>query len=61
MHHEHSVQYKGLSDERGINDLALDYCLERFVKGNQIRGRDLCFQPGPRDHGSNSGARLLRF
>jgi hypothetical protein len=29
------------------------------VKGNQIRGRGLCFQPGAKNPSSSSGARLL--
>ncbi len=40
--------------------LLCEYWFKRFEKGNQTRGRGLCFRSGTQKHGSGSVARLLK-
>jgi hypothetical protein len=50
-----------VSDGRGLKDIMLNGDGTRFEKGNQIRGRGLCFQPGAQNPSLDSGARLLYY
>ncbi len=45
--------------KRGPIDFSLFILIERFEKGNQIRGEGLCFRSGAQMHGSVSVARLF--
>jgi hypothetical protein len=43
----------------GDNFYTVFHFITRFEKGNQIRGKSLCFRSGAQKHGSVSVARLL--
>jgi hypothetical protein len=60
MDYSETIHKIYLMGERVKKDIIM-IGIARFEKGNRIRGKGLCFQPGAPNLSSDSGARLLLF